>query len=224
MKCRTLEEQKVIEEYNKLNITSQHVPKQKRAKPKLVRIKEAIGEPEYKKLMSFTRGDEDIKEVSKERFLLTFTLLYHTGLRLNELMQFKYKDIQNFLDEGEGKAIASKQGIERRIFISEDGIKQINKIFKCTDINANHYIISKRNAPTINLHPITFIKAVNTQLKKVLGSGYTSHSFRRGLITEMARKGVNQAFIRDFIGHKNSSTTAEYIKATKTDLKNSMVR
>lgn len=193
-------------------------------KKSITRIKEAIGELEYKKLMSATRGDEELKEHTKERFLLVFTLLYHTGLRLNELMQFKYEDIQKFLDEKEGKAVASKQGIERRIFISEEGVKQIKKTFKCTELNAKYYIISKRNAPTINLHPVTFIKSVNAQLKKVLGSGYTSHSFRRGLITEMARKGVNQAFIRDFIGHKNSSTTAEYIKATKTDLKNSMVR
>ena len=40
------------------------------------RVKKSITEIEYKKLMAFTRGNEDIKPFNQKRFLKIFTLLY----------------------------------------------------------------------------------------------------------------------------------------------------
>jgi integrase/recombinase XerD len=38
------------------------------------RVKKSITEIEYKKLMSFTRGNEDIKPFNQKRFLKIFSL------------------------------------------------------------------------------------------------------------------------------------------------------
>ena len=68
--------------------TGSPLPKEKdmkKRKPKLKRIKESITELEYKKLMSAVRGDESIRENTKDNLLRAFTILYFTGLRLNEL-------------------------------------------------------------------------------------------------------------------------------------------
>ncbi|RXJ98686.1 hypothetical protein CRV02_13120 [Arcobacter sp. CECT 8989] len=61
-------------------------------------------------------------------------------------------------------------------------------------------------------------------MKEILGEGFTSHSFRQGLITEMGSKSINIKIISNFIGHKNVSTTLGYIKPTDNQIKNSLVR
>jgi len=61
-------------------------------------------------------------------------------------------------------------------------------------------------------------------MKEILGEGFTSHSFRQGLITEMGNKSINIKIISNFIGHKNVSTTLGYIKPTDDQIKNSLVR
>jgi integrase/recombinase XerD len=57
----------------------------------------------------------------------------------------------------------------------------------------------------------TFIKKVNTFIQEVLGHRYSSHSFRSGLITDMA-KSINPKFIKEFIGHSDIKTTIILIK------------
>jgi site-specific recombinase XerD len=61
-------------------------------------------------------------------------------------------------------------------------------------------------------------------IKEILGDGYTSHSFRQGLITEMGAKGVNVKIIAKFIGHSDVKTTMRYMKPTDDDVRGAMVR
>lgn len=68
------------------------------------------------------------------------------------------------------------------------------------------------------------IQLVNKYMKLILGVGYTSYSFRQGLITEMGSRSVNPKIIQSFIGHKNINTTLGHIKSTENDIKCSLVR
>lgn len=61
-------------------------------------------------------------------------------------------------------------------------------------------------------------------MKEALGSGYTSHSFRQGLITEMGSKSINTKIISKFIGHADVKTTMMYINPTDDDIMNSLIR
>jgi len=61
-------------------------------------------------------------------------------------------------------------------------------------------------------------------MKEALGDGFTSHSFRQGLISEMGSKSVNVKIISKFIGHKDIKTTLGYIKPTDSDIENALVR
>ena len=56
-------------------------------------------------------------------------------------------------------------------------------------------------------------------IQSVLGTHYSSHSFRSGIITELGNKGINAKIIQEFIGHKNVTTTMNYIKPSKDDTK-----
>ena len=69
-----------------------------------------------------------------------------------------------------------------------------------------------------------YIQQVNSKIKEILGKGFSSHSFRQGLITEMGSKSINIKIISQFVGHKNVSTTMGYIKPTDEQIINCLVR
>jgi integrase len=90
--------------------------KPKNKKIKLKRIKESINEVEYKKLINAVKGDESLRPNSKQNLLRTFTILYFTGLRLNELQEMKLSHIKELLENGETKLILPKTKSERKLF------------------------------------------------------------------------------------------------------------
>ena len=192
---------------------------------KLKRIKESITEVEYKKLMNAVRGDEILRSNTKDNLLRTFTILYFTGLRLNELQQMKIQHIKELLEEGSCKLILPKTNSERKLFAGEEFKKQLGKLFQL-DEDLDTRVITKGSANNgrTGINHDVFIKQVNSKLKEILGSGYTSHSFRQGLITEMGAKQINTKIISKFIGHSDVKTTMRYINPTDDDLKGAMVR
>ena len=191
---------------------------------KIQRIKKSITEKEYKKLMAYTRGNEEIKKFNKKRFLKIFSLLYYSGLRVNEITQIKFSHIAEIINTGETIIVSHKTKVERILYFSESAIKEIKKYFTYSENELNDFCISSWGDPKKTFHEISLIQLVNKYMKLVLGAGYTSHSFRQGLITEMGSRSVNPKIIQSFIGHKNINTTLGYIKPTEDDIKRSLVR
>ena len=191
------------------------------------RIKENITEVEYKKLMNYVRGDDIIKPNSKQNLLRAFTILFYTGLRLNEVQELKLDNIMELVTEGTTKLILPKTNSQRKLYAGSEFKKMLHKVFELKgDIDIEARVITKysiRNGHT-GINPIVFIAQVNKMMKQILGSGYTSHSFRQGLITEMGSKSINTKIISKFIGHSDIKTTMRYINPTDDDIVNAMVR
>ena len=187
------------------------------------RIKKSITEKEYKLLMNHTKGDDSLKEFNQKRFLMIFWLLYYSGARINELSQIRYKHIKEIVQNGETVIVAYKTKNERILYFSDQSIKEIKKYFDLTE-DENDYIIASWNNPKNRMHEISLINLVNKYMRKVLGAGFTSHSFRQGLLTEMGSRSINPKIIQSFIGHSDVKTTLRYIKPTAADVKLSLVR
>jgi integrase/recombinase XerD len=199
----------------------------KRTKQTVKRIKESITETEYKKLMSYVRGDDSIRDHSKKNLLRTFTILYFTGLRLNEVQKMRLYHIVELLELGSTKLILPKTKSERKLFAGDAFKKQLFKLFDLSDdVNKDERVITKGaiKSNRTGINSDVFIKQVNSKMKEILGSGYTSHSFRQGLITEMGSKQINTKIISKFIGHSDVKTTMRYINPTDEDLKGAMIR
>jgi integrase/recombinase XerD len=196
-------------------------------KRKVKRIKESITEVEFKKLLNAIRGDEVIKNNTKQNLLRAFTILYFTGLRLNELQQMRLYHIKELLEKGETKLLLPKTKSERKLFAGEAFKKQLAKIFDLNqELDLNVRVIAKGSSKSkySGINSDVFIRQVNSKIKEILGTGYTSHSFRQGLITEMGSKGINTKIISKFIGHSDIKTTMHYIKPTDEDVKEAMIR
>lgn len=188
------------------------------------RIKESIGKDEYKKLLHFINNDKSIKDSSRVNLLRAFTVLYYTGMRINELQKMKLFHIQELLENGECKVELPKTKTERKLFASREFKKELKPLFydELQSDNLDKRIITKKLTNSIN--SAVFIKQVNSKIKEILGSGYTSHSFRQGLITQMGAKGINVKIISKFIGHSDVKTTIGYMKPTDDDIKGAMIR
>ena len=136
-------------------------------KKDIKRIKENITELEYKKLMSFVRGNENFRENTKLNFLRTFTVLFFTGLRLNEVQELKIIDIKNLLQDGNVKIDISKTSTQRKLYLTNSFQKELLKLFDFKNEDNENKIITKgsdKNKRT-SINNIVFIQQVNKTIK-----------------------------------------------------------
>ena len=190
------------------------------------KLKENITSVEYKKLMNSVRGNETIRANTKSNMLRTFCILYFTGLRLNELQDLRVSNIRELIENGTTKAILSKTNSERRLFLTDEFKKELTKLFDLNSEDDENRIITKgsnKNKRT-GITDIVFIGMTNKIIQDILGSSFSSHCFRRGIITEMGSKSINTKIISMFIGHSSVKTTMGYINPTDTDIVNCLVR
>lgn len=193
---------------------------------KIKRIKENITEVEFKKLMAFVRGSESLRVNTKSNLLRTFAILYFTGMRLNELQDLRVKDIKELIEVGTVKVFLKKTRSERKLYLTEKFKKEIIKLFDFEIEDDENRIISKgaNKNKRSSINNITFIQQINKFIKSVLGTGFTSHSFRQGIISEFGAKGVNIKIISKFVGHSDVKTTMAYIKPTDDDIMSNLIR
>ena len=197
-----------------------------KTKKSIKRIKENITIIEFKKLMSHVRGNDSIRENTRLNLFRTFTILFYTGMRLNELQDLRVKDIKELLENETVKVLSKKTSSERKLYLTKDFKKALVLLFDFELENDESRVIAKGSNKNkrSGINPITFIQQVNSYLKEVLGSGYTSHSFRQGIISEFGAKGVNIKIISKFVGHSDVKTTMRYITPTDEDIMANLIR
>jgi len=187
------------------------------------RVRHSVGSAEYQKLVTHTMSDTSLQEHNRIKLLRVFGVLYYTGIRVNEISLITIGKLKEIIAEQGGVIETTKTQKERKIFISADAAKKLNKLIKDEDNNAA-LLIPSWNRKTTPMHPISLISLVNGYMKKVLGAGYTSHSFRQGIITDMLSSQVATKVVQEFIGHANAATTLRYDRPTDARIKNSLVR
>ena len=186
------------------------------------KIRKPIQTKEFKTLLNYINANPTMRKNTKENYFNLFTLLYYTGARLNEIPQLSIKDLLQAIQNKELIIKAHKQHKERSIVLSDKAINEFKKITK--DQNPEYRLIKVKGYPYSTPSPISFIAKVNRVIQEVLGDRYSSHSFRSGVITDLAVKGVNPKIIQNFIGHSSINTTMNYISPSSEDIRNALVR
>ncbi len=190
---------------------------------KVTRIKDNITKTEFTHLLNYIEADSTLRTNRKDRLLKVINLLYITGLRVNETTQLTNNKLLELLNTKSIKVIAHKQALEKKIFITESGVKQLKKYFVGTESNDNYLFVSERGTKRTALATNSVIRDINTYLKKVfINKNITTHSFRQSLITELAQANINTKIIQTLIGHKDISTTYNYIKVAEKDILTSL--
>jgi integrase len=102
-------------------------------------------------------------------------------MRINEVNLLTVAKLRELIKAGEGVIYTPKKAKERKIFLSHDAVKNLKHLIKKED-NDKAYLTSSWNKETTAMHETNLILMVNIYMKKVLGNGYTSHSFRQMMI------------------------------------------
>jgi integrase/recombinase XerD len=181
-----------------------------------------ILDQQYKILKSYITG-MDTFQTTKLKWIRSLEILFMTGMRVSEILEIRIKAIKEAIDKGELSVFVKKQGIIRHIPLSFKSVKILKKLID-GETDMDGYFIHKRNCVRGRLNPNCFTKEFNDLIQRVLGENYSSHSFRKGIITEMGTNGINPKIIQHFISHKNVATTLNYIKPTDDDIRNSLLR
>lgn len=193
--------------------------------------KKAIKKQEFETLMEYLKNDTKIQHNQKNKYLKIFTFLYYTGCRINEVCKLKTEDIQSILETKKARVVTSKtkrfKGQEFRIVnFSDKAVEEIKKYFSDCLTHPKAYCIRSWNNRDKQTNVTALTNYINSYIKKALNSkDYGTHSFRRGIITEMIiDNGVPPEVAQRFIGHKNYATTSLYVKATEQDVINNLAR
>ncbi|MGE4396079.1 MAG: tyrosine-type recombinase/integrase [Sulfurimonas sp.] len=187
------------------------------------RVRHSVSSAEYQKLITYTMSDITLMEHNRTKLLRIFGVLYYTGIRLNEISYITIGMLKQIITEQGGVIYTSKTDKERKLYLSENACKKLKQLIK-DETNPDAHLAPSWNKATTPMHPIALITLVNDYMKKVLGNGYTSHSFRQGIITEMLSSGVATKVAQEFIGHSSPTTTLRYDKPTEARIRNSLVR
>ena len=177
---------------------------------------------EYQLLKTYVNGLDTFK-TTKIKWIRSLEILFYSGLRVSEVLNIKIKDIRDGIMKGEMSVYISKQNTIRHIPLSPSSIKVLGKLIK-DENDDESYFIHKRNNKRSKLNSNGFTKDLNDLIQFVLGKEYSSHSFRKGIITDFSSKGVNPKITQHFIGHRNVSTTLNYYKPTSEDIRKCLVR
>ena len=185
-----------------------------------------ITQKEYKELMNYLNRTDELKPHSIENAKKAFVLLYYGGFRVSELIDLTNKELFEIIKNKEfSLSNNTKTKKPRRVYFSDNAIKDIKKVFKNHfEESENYLLIRSWGKPYNKYSPHTLQRQLNIILKTALGYSYTTHSFRAGIITEMALKGINTKIIQSFINHSNVTTTLRYIKPSERDIKNALIR
>jgi len=138
-------------------------------------------------------------------------LLYSSGLRLNELIHLKRKDLdfdRNIIYVQQGK------GAKDRITLLSESLKiDLLKYYSSYTFKTD-YVLEGRNGT----YTKKSVQAVLQHLGKKLGLRITPHMLRHSFATHLLEQGTDIRYIQKLLGHSDLKTTEIYTQVSKKDL------
>lgn len=181
-----------------------------------------VQQEQYDQLMTYV--DQIAKPKTAEKLRRAFTLLFFTGLRIGELVLISRADVISIIEKNIfSLSNATKTKKPRLVIVSKNGQQAIKEIFEMDwDENIDDMSLkvfhAQGNDHTKPLGVPGLNKLINLHMKESLGSLYTSHSFRQGLISDMLLKGVAVTIVSSYISHTALSTTLKYLRPTEENM------
>lgn len=183
--------------------------------------------PKMKKKSFIPTQPEDIKKLlsttcstwQELRMQAFITLLYTTGLRINEALNLKWDDIQN--NNGRAYCKVKGKGSKLRyvpvLAIALEKLQDYKEALKTHSHNDFEYVfigakLGKWHACTAEREFRNLVAQLN------LPKEITPHSLRHACATHLLKAGCNLRSIQNLLGHSNLETTKIYIQYSTEEL------
>ncbi len=180
---------------------------------------------EIKKILYIIDNQEYKNKYLKNSYPVIFRLLIATGMRISEILNLKYKDID--LDNDSIDINLSKEYISRRIYISKTMKKVIIKYLKIFNFKNNDKLFNTDEHSVLKV----FKKVVNTL--GIKASKIRLHDLRHTMATKAYINLINKniepeealLYLQIYMGHSDVPSTEYYLHMTdnmQNKIKNKM--
>jgi integrase/recombinase XerD len=168
-------------------------------------------EKQLPKVISKEKIKQIIEITDNLKHKLIIKLLYSSGLRLQELIDLKRKDIdfeRNLLNVKKGK------GKKDRVTLISDFLKLDLLKYYSNNIFKTEYVFEGRNGK----YTKKSVQKVLDQAGKKIGIKVTPHMLRHSFATHLLEQGTDIRYIQKLLGHSDLKTTEIYTHLSNKDL------
>ena len=154
----------------------------------------------------------------KKRNIALISIIYGCGLRVNEALSIKFKDIPKNISKGYIKIIG-KGNKERIVPLINYVMKKINEYISSYPFNWNdeNYLFLGKNKKKLN--SAVFQRDFRKVRKKLgLNEKFTPHALRHSFATHMLENGADVRTIQKLLGHRSLKSTQIYTEVSQTQL------
>lgn len=186
----------------------------------ITKIKKAIRKTDFERLLSFVSKNNYMNHPTKSKLKIAYTLLFCTGCRISEILYFTKDDLATIIKYEEiSLNNSTKTKKPRLIRFSDEHIQLIKNIVP----SETGYLFKRNN--TLEPMTITGLTTLcNNYIQIALGDLYSSHGFRRNMISTILRETGRVKAAQQHIGHISPITTAKYDTLEDDEIKNILNR
>lgn len=144
---------------------------------------------------------------------LVIQMAYGTGMRVSELINLKWQDIdfqRNIIH------IKRAKGKKDRIVMLSPKIK---KALNSLNIKKEGYVFLSNRKKKYTIRTIEKI-VENTRIKAGIKKKVSPHTLRHSFATHLLENGTDIRYIKELLGHSDISTTLIYTKVSKKNITN----
>lgn len=178
-----------------------------------------IGEDDYTKMLEVL--DDFYKEQLRGKAILS--LLYHTGVRLGELVSLNLTDVSLAHNKGIVKT-SKRHNHFREIYWNKEvndyikkWIKTRNKYVDHLKTNEKALFISFKDGKRLGIRQVQRL-IIGTRNRAGIDKKITAHSFRHGFGMRALRHNMNPRHLQVMLGHSNLETTMIYMRTNNTEI------
>lgn len=172
----------------------------------VTKAKKAIRKQDFERLLDFVGKNKMMNHPTRYKLKAAYTLLYCTGCRISEIVKFTRDDLEQMIKYKEFSLDnKNKTKRPRLIEFSDNQIVLLEKVFT----KETGFLFKKNNSfEAMTASGLTTL--CNEYIQIALGELYSSHGFRRNMITQILHKTGRIKLAQLHIGHKSPSTTTRY--------------
>lgn len=152
-----------------------------------------------------------IQSTKNIKHRLIIQILYSSGLRLNELINLKWQDID--LDRNLIHIKRAKGKKDRIVMLS----KKVKDVLNILD-QENYVFLTNRNKKYSSRTIQKIIE--NARIKANIKKRVTPHSLRHSFATHLLENGTDIRYIKELLGHSDIKTTLIYTKVSNKNIMN----
>lgn len=170
-------------------------------------------------LAAVYKDDKAVSELLHLRDIAVLEVFFATGLRVHELCNLKYADLN--LRQSSIRVIG-KGNKERNIYITNREVIQALtsycRLLKKLKISSAYIFLNKDGQP-LSTQAARNIVTKYTRLAGIQRN-ITPHAFRHTFATLLLEEGVDIKYIQEFLGHSSISTTQIYLHVSAASCRN----